>query len=314
MRGDPPTATRVPVAGDSGARSAPPYDEHWRPDEDTRTTGPLPVRAAQRSLGRELHDATSFSGHSLLLAVLGSVVGTVLAGSASAGPWGTLAGAAVTPVVSTTFAARRAGDRGRVAAVAIVLLSAAALIITVTGVSLADLATGKSVLPGNGGQSGSFPGVDAGSEPASSTAEEPQTSPPPPASGSVSADPVDCGAVAVGSTTDCHPGAVLVYTGEGQLKITSVEIVGADAGDFAAGSECVGTTLESGSSCETGISLTASGPGPRQATLVIHQSLPAPDRGTHVDLAGIGQDSTTDPGSCPTDAPSSGCPSPSPPS
>jgi hypothetical protein len=249
--------------------------------------------------------------------VVGSVVGTVLAGSASAGPWGTLAGAAVTPVVSTTFAARRAGDRGRVAAVAIVLLSAAALVITVTGVSLADLATGKSVLPGNGSQSGSFPGVNAGSVSPSDTTDE-QTSPSESASGSVSADPVDCGAVPVGSTTAC-PGAVLVYTGEGRLRITSVEIVGADAGDFAAGSECVGKTLESGSECETGISITASAAGPRQATLVIHQTLPAPDRGTRVDLAGIGQQSSTDPESCPTDpaatdAPSGtgSCPPPSP--
>ncbi len=276
-------------------RSAPPSDGSWRPDEETTTSDPVPVRTDRRSLGRELHAATSFSGQGLLLAVLGSVVGTVLAGAASAGPWGTLAGAAVTPLVSTAFATRRAGDRGRVAAAAIALLSVGALVITVTGVSLADLARGKSVLPGNGSQSGTFPGVNADSG---------SVSP-----GSASAVPVDCGTADVNSSVTCPAGAVLSYTGEGQLKITRVEIVGAGAGDFAAGSECVGQTLRSGSSCRTGITFTASSAGTRKAVLVIHQTLPAPDHGTRVEITGVGRPVSTSsipcaPDSAPTDAPS----------
>jgi HYDIN/CFA65/VesB family protein len=210
--------------------------------------------------------------------------------------------------VSTAFATRRAGDRGRVAAAAIVLLSAAALVINVTGVSLADLANGKSVLPGNGNRSGTFPGVDAG--PAT-----PSPSVPPPSKpyGRASAAPVDCGTVDLGSTTSCHPGAVLVNTGASRLTITGVEIAGDGPGEFTAGSECVGRTLEPGSSCETRISFTAAAAGPRRTTLVIHQTLPAPDRGTRVDLSGAGRPATdgpfcaTDPAS--TDAPpdTAGC-------
>jgi pSer/pThr/pTyr-binding forkhead associated (FHA) protein len=289
-------------------RSTPPSGGSWRPDEETKVSDPVPVRTAQSSLGRELHASTSFSGQGLLLAVLGSVVGTALAGAASAGPWGALAGAAVTPVVSTAFATRRAGDRGRVAGAAIVLLSVGALIITVTGVSLADLATGKSVLPGNGSQSGTFPGINVGPAPSGSHG-------PPP--GTAHAGRVDCGAAVVESTVTCHPGAVLVFTGEGRMKITRVEVVGESAGDFVAGSECVGKTLQSGSSCETSVTFTAAAAGPRTAVLVIHQTLPAPDQGTRVDITGVGQASPLDPGTCPsgsaTDAPlSPGCPQPSP--
>jgi pSer/pThr/pTyr-binding forkhead associated (FHA) protein len=301
----------APWAQPPGRRSAPYPGGSWHPDEETRASGREPIQTDQRSLGRELHAAASFSGQGLLLAVLGSVVGTVLAGAASAGPWGTLASAAVTPVVSSAFATRRAGDRGHVAAAAIVLLSAAALVITVTGVSLADLANGKSVLPGNGSQSGTFPGVhakpapdpgsDSGSGSSSSSSEPPSPSSSTPGQpGPISAEPVNCGTVEVGSTATCPAGAILVYRGEGSLKITRVEIVGEAAGDYVAGSECVGRTLQSGSNCETGISFTASAAGPRKATLIIHQSLPAPDRGTSVELAGVGHSSSTDP-SCGTD-------------
>jgi hypothetical protein len=284
-------------------RRSAPAGGSWRPDEDTRTSGPPPARAEQPSLGRELHAAASFSGHGLLLAVLGSVVGTVLGGAASAGPWGTLAGAAVTPVVSTAFATRRAGDRGRVAAAAIVLLSAGALVITVTGVSLADLATGTSVLPGNG-DPGTFPGVNAGATPRSDPSD---TRP----SGRADADPVDCGSAAVGSTVPC-PGAVLVFTGRGGLKITSVEVVGDAAGDFVPGTECVGRTIGSGSSCETRITFTPSAAGPRRATLIIHQRLPLPDHGTHVDLTGAGEPPPADPATCPADPAATDCVTPGP--
>jgi hypothetical protein len=288
-------------------RSAPPSGGSWRPDEETATSDPVPVRKDRTSLGRELHAASSFSGQGLLLAVLGSVVGTVLAGAANAGPWGTLAGAAMTPVVGTAFATRHAGDRGRVGAAAIVLLSVGALVITVTGVSLADLATGKSVVPGNGDEPRTFPGVDTGGGPSTpqstpqSTESSGSSSTGPP--GPASAVPVDCGAADLGSGVRCTPGAVLAYTGDGELKITRVEVTGENAGDFVAGAECTGQILPSGTTCETGITFTASAPGPRHAVLVIHQTLPAPDQGTRVDLTGIGGPSPSSPNLCATDAP-----------
>src|SRR5262249_58383302 len=94
----------------------------------------------------------------LLLAVLGSVVGTVLARAAGIGPWGTLAGAAILAVVSTTFSPRKFGENGRVRAAAITVLTLVALTVTWSGVSLADHAAGRSVLPGPGQRQNTFPG------------------------------------------------------------------------------------------------------------------------------------------------------------
>jgi hypothetical protein len=104
--------------------------------------------------------------------VLGSVVGAVFTTRLGhAGEWGALAGAALVPVVSTTFTTRLAGERGGVRATAICVLSAAALAITVTGFTFTEIATGpvlggeegtttfpvSSVMPGTGTNGSSTP-------------------------------------------------------------------------------------------------------------------------------------------------------------
>lgn len=82
--------------------SQPPPGDRWHPEDPTK-----PLRRV-RSLRSELRDAPGFSRGALLLAILGSVVGTVLTSTvltstAGAGRWGALLGAAVGPVVSTVF-------------------------------------------------------------------------------------------------------------------------------------------------------------------------------------------------------------------
>jgi hypothetical protein len=69
------------------------------PDTETIYTG--------LSLRRDLHEAPGFSAWPLLLALLGSVVGTVMTGAFGSGQRGALAGAAADPVISTTFSTRR---------------------------------------------------------------------------------------------------------------------------------------------------------------------------------------------------------------
>ena len=64
-----------------------------------------------RSLRRDLQDAPGFSTWALLLAVLGSVAGTIITSAFGTGHWGILAGAAVGPVISTTFATKHTGER-----------------------------------------------------------------------------------------------------------------------------------------------------------------------------------------------------------
>jgi hypothetical protein len=263
-------------------------------DTAGQPSGPTP--AAAPSLRQGLAEASTFSPAGLALAVGGSVVGTVLVSAVGTGPWGTLAGAAVTPLVTTAFATRSAGDRGRVRVAIIAVLSAAALAITWTGVSAADLAAGKSVVPGTTGRPGTFPGLASAqvseSNTGTGTGHTTATKTVSGTARSATATAVDCGSAGVRTTAPCRPGAVLTYTGPGTLTITGVEVTGDQAGEFTAGSECVGRQLTDGETCETSVSFTPAAAGRRVATLVVHQSLPRPDRGTPAALAGTGTDST----------------------
>ncbi|GAA2711065.1 FHA domain-containing protein [Actinoplanes palleronii] len=232
-------------------------DEPWQ--------APAPGEgSATPSLRQELHEARGFSGGALLLAVAGSVVGTVLTDAAGTGPWGTLAGAAIGPLVSTTFSTRHAGEKGRVRAAAIGILSVSALFITWAGVSVAETATKQRTT--------TFPRVF--SAPA----------PPDPV---VEVDPVQCGSADVDMAAAC-PDVTIRYRGGSRVHITGVEVIGRDAGDFIPGSECVGDRLGDGDTCRMTLSFRPSAPAERKATLVIHQDLPAPDRGTRALVTGVG--------------------------
>jgi FHA domain len=291
------------VADAAPRRSRPRPAAHWQPDHLTAAMGRVPPDPGQpppQSLRQVLHEAPGFSTRALLLAVSGSVVGTVLTGAAGAGAWGTLVGAAVVPVVSTTFSTKQTGEKGRMRAAAIALLSLSALAITWASVSIADRAAGTSVLAGNDERPSTFPGPaaehsDPPADPSTSAVSASATSggstSAPAATGTadptVVASPVDCGAVAVGVTASCAP-VVLTYNGDAQLHITGVEMTGEHAGDFTAGDECVDRRLDPGQTCGTSITFRPSATDQRSATLVIHQNLPAPDTGTRAALVGTG--------------------------
>ncbi|MFF5296355.1 FHA domain-containing protein [Paractinoplanes globisporus] len=224
----------------------------------------------RRSLPRELREAPGFSPGALLLAVLGSVVGAVLTGVLSKSDWGTLAGAALLPVVSTIFTTRRAGEKGRVRAAAIVILSLIALFVTWGGFRLV----------------GTLPAVDRNTTfpqfPELDAAKPPETPKP-----VAELDPVDCGGAGIGEEIACSA-ATIRYNGGGRLHITRVEVTGRDARDFTAGPECTDAWLSPGETCQLTLRFRPGNAGKRQATLVIHQNLPKPDRGTRASLAGVG--------------------------
>lgn len=281
----------------TGGRPAPPErpqrpgDEAWRPEDPTDPLGTAlgrPDRDRPRSLRRELHAAPGFSAGALFLAVAGSAVGTVLSGAAGTGPWGTLAGATLGPVISTTFSTRRAGEKGLVRSAAIAVLSAGALLITVTGFSLADAAAGRSVVPGTDERPGTFPVLnpaeptgDGGGRDGGGGGGDLGIRVQPPES-------LDCGEVAAGASAPCPQPVTVTSTGTGQLRITRVEVTGRDDEDFIAGDQCTGARLDTGESCQLTVEFHPSDPGRREATLVVHQNLPAPDRGTEVPLTGTG--------------------------
>jgi hypothetical protein len=289
--------TRVndePITGPHRLRSGDMID---LADIQIRFSYGVPAPAANDSLRQGLREAPGFSLPALLLAVAGSVVGTVLPGVLGTDAWGALAGAAVGPVVSSVFSTRYTGEHGRIRAAAIVVLSLAALLITVTGFTLGDRATGGSVLPGND-RTSTFPdltddttttpddGGDTGGG-ASPSASSPAAIVEPAA--------VACGDVPVGSEQGC-PVATIRYHGSDRLHVTSVELRGDAAGDFTAAEECVDHWLDPEQSCEMTVTFHPSAAGDRTATLVVHQNLPRPDHGTIVQVTGTG--TGTDPDTC----------------
>ena len=262
----------------------------------------------RQSLRRDLQQAPGFSALALLLAILGSAVGTVITGSFGSGQWGALAGAVIGPVISTTFSTRRTGETGRVRSATIILLSAGALFITVTGFTFADQVVGRSVLPGAHQRTGTFfpvvngPGTPSVA-PSSSGAASPSLLPQP-------TGVLDCGTTAVGADTPCAQPVTITSTGTDVLRITNIDVTGPDGQDFTASQDCVGKSLDPSQTCDVQIGFHPAAAGPRQATLVIHQNLPWPDQGTKITLTGVGDGG---PGLSPSPSPSpSLSPSPSP--
>lgn len=241
----------------------------------------------RRSLRRELQYAQGFSAWALVLAVLGSVAGTIFTSAFGTGHWGILAGAVVGPVISTTFSTKYTGERGRVRNATIIILSIGALLITVTGFTFADRVAGKSILPGPDPQAGTF-------FPASQPSTTPSVTPSSglkhngPAIQIQPSGPLDCGAAAVGAATACAQAITITSAGTGALHITSVVMAGSDMQDFIPSQDCAGISLDPSQTCDLKVSFQPAVAGPRQATLTIHQNIPWPDKGTTITLTGTG--------------------------
>jgi hypothetical protein len=97
---------------------------------------------------------------------------------------------------------------------------------------------------------------------------------------------LNCGSAAVNAQVTCN--VTIKSTGVVALQITNVEVTGANSGDFRAGGECTGQSLNPDQSCIMTVQFQPSASGDRNATLVIHQNLPPPDHGTQLQLVGTG--------------------------
>ena len=254
----------------------------------------------ERSLRRDLQDAPGFSASALLLAVLGSVAGAIITSAVGTGQWGTLAGAALGPVISTTFSTKRTGESGGVRHVIIVILSVGALFITVTGFTFADHVAGKSILPGTNQRSSTFFGpASQPSTPSVTSSTEPAGSAP--AIRVQPSGPLDCGTAAVGADAPCPQPVTITSAGNRVLRIISVEVTGSDKQDFIPSQDCVGASLDLNQTCDLQVRFQPAAAGPRQATLVIHQNVPWPDRGTMLTLTGVGSGASPSPSPSTTD-------------
>jgi hypothetical protein len=245
-------------------------------------------------LRRDLQDAPGFSTWALLLAVLGSVAGTIITSAFGTDHWGTLAGAAVGPVISTTFATKRTGERGGIRNAIVIILSVGALLITVTGFTFADHVAGKSILPSPDPRAGTFfpANVSQPSTPSTTPSESTTPSDGPKSKGLAiqiqPVGPLDCGTAAVGAAAACPQPITITSAGTDVLRIRSIVMTGTDTQDFIPSQDCVGASLDPSQTCDLKVSFQPTAAGPRQATLVIHQNLPWPDHGTTITLTGTG--------------------------
>ena len=109
-------------------------------------------------------------------------------------------------------------------------------------------------------------------------------------------DPVDCGSALISQEVPCS--TEITSVGSAALKVTRIdEPAGPASGEFrVTGSDCLQKQLAPGEHCTVQLAFQPAQAGPRSASLVVHQNLPEPDRGTHVDLTGEGLDqlATTD--------------------
>jgi hypothetical protein len=127
-----PAAPRLPTPGEAGAARG--------------ATAPMPPPAAlgPADVAPERPAARRVPVVAFALAVLASLAGAALARAVGAGPWGALTLAVVAPVAVAAVALRRAPGR-RIATTLVVGVLAAVL--AVAGLTAADAARGRSVLP-----------------------------------------------------------------------------------------------------------------------------------------------------------------------
>lgn len=236
--------------------------------------------AVRRRLRRQIKDSEALRPRTLPLAVLASVVGTMLASAYGTGRTGALLSAATGPLITALFT-----TRGRMPArwAGIVLVTCVAVALTVTGFTVPELVLGGRSLLAD--RSGTFVPTEGGG----SSAASPSPSLPTPARTpalETSATALACDGTPVGGAGRC-PALTVRSVGTADLRVTGVAVEGGPAGEFRATAACPGP-LPRGASCSIAVEFHPSGAGPRQAVLVVHQNLPGP--ATRVTLHGTGQD------------------------
>jgi hypothetical protein len=103
-------------------------------------------------------------------------------------------------------------------------------------------------------------------------------------------DTLNCGSVKVGAAITC-PEVTITSIGWAPLKITRVRKSGASRKDFTVGDdECLEKSpLAPDEKCSMTVEFNPSAAGKRNATLVVQQNIPRPDRGTRLKLVGTGE-------------------------
>jgi hypothetical protein len=204
---------------------------------------------------RQLREAKRFSWTGFGVTVAASLLGTLVPAAIGAGPTATLVSTLVVTVLAAGgFTAKDGAARG-VKAIAIVLLAAGALVLTVTGVTLLDLVRGTPA---------TFPVVPEA---------QPRVIVP---------ESVACGTTPVHTTTTC---AVAIRSvGASPVRVSGIEL---DGTDFAVDARrCVDQDVAPGRRCTLLVTFTPAWTGDRVADLTVHHNVPGPP--AFVELSGRG--------------------------
>jgi hypothetical protein len=204
---------------------------------------------------RQLREAKRFSWTGFGVTVAASLLGTLVPAAIGAGPTATLISTLVTTVLAAGGLTAKDGMAHGVKAIAIVVLAAGALVLTVTGVTVLDLV--------RGGPS-TFP---------VGPAETPEVLVP---------ESVDCGTTPVHTTTTCT--VAVRSVGASALRVSGIEL---DSTDFVVdASACAGLEVVPGRRCTLVVSFTPTWSGDRVADLTVHHNVPGP--AAFVELTGRG--------------------------
>ncbi|MCR6481480.1 hypothetical protein M8542_01485 [Amycolatopsis sp. OK19-0408] len=206
-----------------------------------------------------LREAKRFSWTGFGVTVAASLLGALVPAAIGAGPNATLISTLlVTVLAAGGFTAKDASAARGIKAIAIVLLAAGALTLTVTGVTVLDLARGRPA---------TFPVVPDAGDAAPRVLV--------PAS-------VTCGTTPVGTTTTCT--VAVRSVGASALRVTGAEL---DDAEFAVdASACVGRDVVPGRRCTLVVRFTPLGVGDRVADLTVRHNVPGP--AAFVELTGRG--------------------------
>lgn len=219
----------------------------------------------------------------LLYNVLGSGVVALFMSAIKAPAAGTFVGAALVAVVTAYVMAP-----GRYQWLRIISAAALAFLIPFAVVTIGELILGHSIANPDRSTTYSVPGEDK----PESTGHVPQTPIDPKTPQGIPAiqvtpNPLACDhEVAVGSSDLCGELTVL-STGQAPLKVTHFDAP--TSADFRVDDlSCLDAILIPGASCKILVTFEPKGEGKRTGSFVIHQNIPAPDKGMTVELSGFG--------------------------
>jgi hypothetical protein len=246
----------------------------------TDDTPPLQSPATPTPRPKPTADASPLAPVQLVLSAAAASVAALLLSRLNVDQLGTTVGAGLTTVVTTFLQTRGPKQWLRIATGA-----GLAFALAVIGVTLPEIAFGSQNRP----LTFVPPKLDPRSTVPDTTADgNPGIS--------IDPNPVDCGSALIGQEVQCS--TEITSIGGAALKVSRIdEPTGPASGEFrVTGSDCFQEPLAPGEHCTVQLAFQPSQTGPRSASLVVHQNLLKPDRGTHVDLTGEGLDQlpTTD--------------------